>query len=110
MFESLLFDSNLRRDARLASGSNYSAIVELSTRQSFATFELTEHSQDENGVMGFLKEISSNGDCSVIFIFLFLLEFLSFDRNTNDFLFSYIDCRRNFPTSSNLNLYKSNFN
>ena len=59
-----LFDEKLRKDAKAASGENYAAIVELSTRQAFATFELTvgEHRDD---VMGFLKEISSNGDMGV---------------------------------------------
>lgn len=64
--EALVFDAKVRRDARLASGSNYSAIVELSTRQSFATFELTEYSEGNGAIMAFLKEISSNGDCSTV--------------------------------------------
>ncbi|GAA5914563.1 hypothetical protein JCM6882_000420, partial [Rhodosporidiobolus microsporus] len=69
--EAARFDANLRRDALRVSGENYAAIVELSTRQAFATFELTtgvnkEWEEDETSVLAWLKEISSNGDMSTI--------------------------------------------
>ncbi|GAA6018449.1 hypothetical protein JCM11491_007002 [Sporobolomyces phaffii] len=65
------FDAQVRRDARRVSGDNYAAIVELSTRQAFATFELTtgvndDYEVDNTKTMGWLKEISSNGDMSTI--------------------------------------------
>ncbi|GAA5829765.1 hypothetical protein JCM11251_007872 [Rhodosporidiobolus azoricus] len=63
------FDVSLREDALRVSGESHAAIVELSTRQAFATFELTtgvseDWKEDQNGALAFLKEISSNGDCS----------------------------------------------
>lgn len=59
-------DAQIRKDAKRVSGEAYAAIVELSTRQAFATFEITiNEDDDESDVMGFLKEISSNGDMSV---------------------------------------------
>lgn len=58
------FDDKIRKDAKAASGENYAAIVELSTRQAFATFELTV-GETKDDIMGFLKEISSNGDMGV---------------------------------------------
>ncbi|GAA5859784.1 hypothetical protein JCM8547_007026 [Rhodosporidiobolus lusitaniae] len=69
--ESIAFDSTLRADALRVSGEDYAAIVELSTRQAFATFELTTSvgenwKEDREGVMGWLKEISSNGDMETI--------------------------------------------
>ncbi|GAA5989358.1 hypothetical protein JCM5350_005687 [Sporobolomyces pararoseus] len=65
------FDAQIRQDAQRVSGDNYAAIVELSTRQAFATFELTtgvneEYEVDESKTMAWLKEISSNGDMSTI--------------------------------------------
>ena len=68
--EATRFDHTLREDARRVSGDNYAAIVELSTRQAFATFELTtgvddDWKEDKEAVMAHLKEISSNGDMTV---------------------------------------------
>ncbi|GAA5819993.1 hypothetical protein JCM3770_006817 [Rhodotorula araucariae] len=65
------FDRTLREDAKRVSGANYAAIVELSARQAFATFELTtgvgdDWKEDKEGVIAHLKEISSNGDMSTI--------------------------------------------
>lgn len=57
-------DATIRTDAKRVSGDNYAAIVELSTRQAFATFELTVGDREDD-MMAFLKEISSNGDISV---------------------------------------------
>ncbi|TNY20467.1 glutaminase GtaA [Rhodotorula diobovata] len=69
--EATRFDHTLREDARRVSGDNYAAIVELSTRQAFATFELTtgvddDWKEDKEAVMAHLKEISSNGDMTTI--------------------------------------------
>lgn len=60
----ITFDKKLRKDAIAVSGENYAAVVELSTRQAFATFELTV-GENKDDVMAFLKEISSNGDMGV---------------------------------------------
>ncbi|GAA5904751.1 uncharacterized protein JCM6883_003893 [Sporobolomyces salmoneus] len=65
------FDAQLRKDAQRVSGDHYASIVELSTRQAFASFELTtgvndEFEVDESKSMAWLKEISSNGDMSTI--------------------------------------------
>ena len=70
LIEAKKFDAQLRKDAERVSGSNYAAIVELSTRQAFATFELTtgvdeDWKEDKTKSMAWLKEISSNGDMSV---------------------------------------------
>ncbi|GAA5882719.1 hypothetical protein JCM16303_006560 [Sporobolomyces ruberrimus] len=69
--EAKRFDAQIRRDAQRVSGANYASIVELSTRQAFASFELTtgvneDYEVDETRMMGWLKEISSNGDMSTI--------------------------------------------
>ncbi|BGP31425.1 hypothetical protein JCM10296v2_003189 [Rhodotorula toruloides] len=69
--EAARFDKQVRRDVKRVSGDNYAALVELSTRQAFATFELTtsvteDWREDKEGVMAHLKEISSNGDMSTI--------------------------------------------
>lgn len=60
------FDTKVRADAERVSGDNYAAVVELSTRQAFATLEVTGEGEDD--VLIFLKEISSNGDMSVSFL------------------------------------------
>jgi len=70
LLEAAQFDKQLRTDARRVSGDAYAAIVELSTRQAFATFELTtgvgdDWKEDRDEVMAHLKEISSNGDMTV---------------------------------------------
>lgn len=62
--DAVSFDEKLRKDAIAVSGENYAAIVELSTRQAFATFEITV-GETKDDVMAFLKEISSNGDMGV---------------------------------------------
>lgn len=59
------------------SGEDYAAIVELSTRQAMATFELTV-GEEESEVFGFLKEISSNGDMSTVDVIFPLCECCSF--------------------------------
>ncbi|BGP39357.1 hypothetical protein JCM10449v2_003295 [Rhodotorula kratochvilovae] len=69
--EAVRFDDTLREDAKRVSGDNYAAIVALSARQAFATFELTtgvgeDWKEDKEGVMAHLKEISSNGDMTTI--------------------------------------------
>jgi hypothetical protein len=64
LLNATLLDSQLRQDAERLSGSSHAAIVELSVRQAFATFELTV-GDDPTDVLAFLKEISSNGDMSV---------------------------------------------
>ncbi|GAA6059794.1 hypothetical protein JCM10212_003689 [Sporobolomyces blumeae] len=69
--EAVKFDSTLRQDALRVSGEKYASIAELSTRQAFATFEVTtgvgdDWSEDKERVMMWLKEISSNGDMSTI--------------------------------------------
>ena len=61
----MLLDAKIRSDAKRVSGDNYAAVVELSTRQAFATIEVTGENEDD--IMIFLKEISSNGDMSVSF-------------------------------------------
>ncbi|GAA5852107.1 hypothetical protein JCM5353_007477 [Sporobolomyces roseus] len=71
LVESKKFDAQLRKDAERVSGKNYASIVELSTRQAFATFELTtgldeDWKEDRTKSMAWLKEISSNGDMSTI--------------------------------------------
>ncbi|GAA5925950.1 hypothetical protein JCM3775_005159 [Rhodotorula graminis] len=71
LLEAARFDATLREDARRVSGDAYAAIVELSTRQAFATFELTtgvgdDWKEDRDEVMAHLKEISSNGDMTTI--------------------------------------------
>lgn len=68
--ESKRFDAQIRKDAKRVSGDHYASIVELSTRQAFATFELTtgvneDYQVDPTRTMAWLKEISSNGDMSV---------------------------------------------
>ncbi|GAA5937164.1 uncharacterized protein JCM15063_002828 [Sporobolomyces koalae] len=69
--ETKRFDAQIRKDAKRVSGDNYTTIVELSTRQAFATFELTtgvneDWQEDKSQTMAWLKEISSNGDMSTI--------------------------------------------
>jgi hypothetical protein len=71
--DAIAFDKKLRKDAIAVSGENYAAIVELSTRQAFATFEITV-GETKDDVMVFLKEISSNGDMGVSFGALFVEE------------------------------------
>ncbi|SGY74530.1 BQ5605_C005g03368 [Microbotryum silenes-dioicae] len=61
------FDRKLRRDAIRVSGKNYAAVVELSARQAFATFEITSGGKGEGDTVAFLKEISSNGDMSAAY-------------------------------------------
>ncbi|ORY78924.1 glutaminase GtaA [Leucosporidium creatinivorum] len=63
--DAVAFDKKLRKDAIAVSGENYAAIVELSTRQAFATFEITV-GEKKDDVMAFLKEISSNGDMGTV--------------------------------------------
>ena len=68
--EAVRFDDTLCEDAKRVSDDNYAAIVALSARQAFATFELTtgvgeDWKEDKEGVMAHLKEISSNGDMTV---------------------------------------------
>ncbi|GAA6036100.1 hypothetical protein JCM8097_006615 [Rhodosporidiobolus ruineniae] len=70
--EAVRFDARLRADAQRISGDSYAAIVELSTRQAFATLEVTNgvtedwKEDKEGGVFVTLKEISSNGDAQTI--------------------------------------------
>ncbi|GAA5906567.1 hypothetical protein JCM5296_000291 [Sporobolomyces johnsonii] len=69
--EARQFDAQVRCDAQRVSSDDYAAIVELSTRQAFATFELTtgvtpDWKKDQGGMMAFLKELSSNGDAETI--------------------------------------------
>ncbi|KAK4694522.1 hypothetical protein P7C70_g8718, partial [Phenoliferia sp. Uapishka_3] len=74
------FDSELKSDAERVSGSNYSAIVELSTRQAFATIEITGEGDDD--VLVFLKEISSNGDMSTVDVVFPMYPILTYTNPT----------------------------
>ncbi|KAM0751572.1 glutaminase GtaA [Meredithblackwellia eburnea MCA 4105] len=83
--EGVKFDRQIQQDARRVSGKNYSAIVELSTRQAFATIEITGESDDD--VLIFLKEISSNGDMSTVDVIFPMYPILTY---TNPTLLKYL--------------------
>ncbi|KAK4057768.1 hypothetical protein OIO90_000987 [Microbotryomycetes sp. JL221] len=74
-------DQQIRKDAERVSGQAYAALVELSTRQAFATFELTV-GETEDDVMAFLKEISSNGDMSTVDVIFPLYPILQYTNPT----------------------------
>lgn len=74
------FDQKIDEDSRQAVGggelgAQYSAITQLSVRQSFATVEITvpyadrKHGYNTSDTIIFLKEISSNGDMQTVDVF-----------------------------------------
>lgn len=66
--ESQGFDTSLADKATASSGTNYSDIVTLSTRQAYGALDVTipNDSLDTKNVMAFLKEISSDGNVNTI--------------------------------------------
>ncbi|KAM0789067.1 hypothetical protein ACM66B_003130 [Microbotryomycetes sp. NB124-2] len=74
-------DKQVRKDAERVAGKEYAAIAELSMRQAFATFEVTV-GDNEDDVMAFLKEISSNGDMSTVDVIFPLYPILQYMNPT----------------------------
>ncbi|KAK4046295.1 hypothetical protein OIV83_006169 [Microbotryomycetes sp. JL201] len=74
-------DKQVRKDAERVANKEYAAIAELSTRQAFATFEVTV-GDNEDDIMAFLKEISSNGDMSTVDVIFPLYPILQYMNPT----------------------------
>lgn len=70
--ESLELDSKLSAKAKAVAGQKYSDIVTLSVRQAFGGIDLTipHDSLDTSDVLGFIKEISSDGNVNTIDIIM----------------------------------------
>ncbi|MCJ1387201.1 hypothetical protein MMC18_000041 [Xylographa bjoerkii] len=66
--ESLTFDASVLSKSMASAGSNYSDITTLSVRQAFGALDITipNDSLDTDGILVFLKEISSDGNVNTM--------------------------------------------
>ncbi|KAF9887008.1 hypothetical protein FE257_010624 [Aspergillus nanangensis] len=66
--ESLILDLEMATRAKVAAGQKYADIVTLSARQAYGGIDLTipNDSLDTDEVLGFIKELSSNGNLNTV--------------------------------------------